>query len=246
MTGARTAADGSEYDAGPYLPRRGGLPAHRRAAADCHGCPLFRNASQTVFGVGTARARLMLVGEQPGDQEDRQGKPFVGPAGGLLDRALREAGIDADQAYFTNAVKHFKFTAATRGKRRIHKPPSLRETTACRPWLVAELRLVAPEVVVALGATAGKALLGTSFRVSKDRGMPIPLVLENAAREGAGSETSLGERALVVATLHPAAVLRAEDREAPYAGLVSDLRVAAEALDRRSRPGTWSGTARGG
>ncbi len=176
----------------------------------------------------------MLVGEQPGDQEDRQGKPFVGPAGGLLDRALREAGLDADQSYFTNAVKHFKFSVATRSKRRIHKPPSLREMAACRPWLAAELRLVAPEVVVALGATAGKALLGPSFRVSKDRGMLIPLVLEKAARDGAGTETSLHERAMVVATLHPAAVLRAEDREAPYAGLVSDLRVAAEALERHS------------
>ncbi|POX36662.1 uracil-DNA glycosylase [Streptomyces sp. Ru73] len=217
MTGSGSDSDGQQYDATPFLPSRGGLPAHRRAAADCHGCPLFRDATQTVFGAGTSSARVMLVGEQPGDQEDRQGEPFVGPAGGLLKRALRDADIDAEQAYVTNAVKHFKFTLATRGKRRIHKAPSLREMTACRPWLTAELHLVGPEVVVALGATAGKALLGSSFRVSKDRGTLIPLPGDN-------------EDAVVVPTLHPSAILRADDREAAYAGLVSDLRVAADAL----------------
>ncbi|MFI1205029.1 UdgX family uracil-DNA binding protein [Streptomyces sp. NPDC020883] len=238
MSGTDHASDGSQdglqYDAGPYLPRRGGLPAHRRAAADCRGCPLFRDASQTVFGTGSSSARIMLVGEQPGDQEDRQGKPFVGPAGGLLRKALREVGLDEDRVYFTNAVKHFKFSSATRGKRRIHKPPSLREMAACRPWLTAELRLVTPEVVVALGATAGRALLGPSFRVSKDRGVPIPLVEEGAP----GGKTAPGKvgkgggaSACVVATLHPAAILRAEDRAAPYAGLVSDLRVAAGTLE---------------
>ncbi|MYT28591.1 MULTISPECIES: UdgX family uracil-DNA binding protein [unclassified Streptomyces] len=226
--------EGLRYDATPYLPRRGGLPAHRRAAADCQGCPLFRNASQTVFGAGSTSARIMLVGEQPGDQEDRQGKPFVGPAGGLLHKALREAGLDEDQAYFTNAVKHFKFSAATRGKRRIHKPPSLREMTACRPWLAAELRLVAPEVVVALGSTAGRALLGPSFRVTKDRGVLIPLTQESASGGKAAPGTGADGQAYVVATLHPAAILRAEDREAPYAGLVSDLRVAVGALERDS------------
>ncbi|MFG2287733.1 UdgX family uracil-DNA binding protein [Streptomyces sp. NPDC048595] len=217
--------DGKQYDATPYLPRRGGLAAHRRAAADCQGCPLFQDASGTVFGAGSSSAALMLVGEQPGDQEDRRGEPFVGPAGGLLRKAMREAGLEEEQSYFTNAVKHFKFTTAAKGKRRIHKPPSLREMTACRPWLTAELRLVDPEVVVALGATAGKALLGPSFRVTHDRGTLI-----SAPEEGAPGAAA-GARGLIVATLHPAAILRAEDREEPYAGLVSDLRVAARALN---------------
>ncbi|MGW2628810.1 UdgX family uracil-DNA binding protein [Streptomyces chattanoogensis] len=229
MAGRGSDADGQQYDATPYLPRRGGLAAHQRAAADCQGCPLYQDATGTVFGAGNPSARLMLVGEQPGDQEDRQGKPFVGPAGGLLRKALREAGLDEDQAYFTNAVKHFKFTVAARGKRRIHKPPSLREMTACRPWLAAELRLVDPEVVVALGATAGKALLGPSFRVTKDRGALIPLAEARAQGDGTQGAAHDGE-AFVVATLHPAAILRAEDRETPYAGLLSDLRVAAGAL----------------
>ncbi|MDX3644666.1 UdgX family uracil-DNA binding protein [Streptomyces sp. MB09-02B] len=220
--------DPRAYDAEPFLPGRGGLPAHRRAAADCQGCPLHEDATQTVFGTGDGSARLLLVGEQPGDQEDRQGEPFVGPAGRLLRRALDEAGIDWDTAYVTNAVKHFKFTRPPgRGKRRIHKAPDLREVAACRPWLLAELRLVQPEIVVALGATAGKALLGGSFRVTKDRGTLLPLPAGGA------------EGAYVVATLHPSAVLRADDRDAAYAGLVSDLRVAAEALaesEPRSRP----------
>ncbi|AJT62030.1 hypothetical protein T261_0340 [Streptomyces lydicus] len=229
MAGRGGDSDAQQYDATPYLPRRGGLAAHRRAAADCQGCPLYQDATGTVFGAGNPSARLMLVGEQPGDQEDRQGKPFVGPAGGLLRKALREAGLDEDQAYFTNAVKHFKFTVAARGKRRIHKPPSLREMTACRPWLAAELRLVDPEVVVALGATAGKALLGPSFRVTKDRGALIPLAEGRTQGDGTRGAAYDGE-GLLVATLHPAAILRAEDRETPYAGLVSDLRVAAGAL----------------
>ncbi|MGI5400998.1 UdgX family uracil-DNA binding protein [Streptomyces sp. CA-135486] len=211
------------YDAAPYVPERGGLPAHRRAAADCHGCPLFENATQTVFGKGDPSARIVLVGEQPGDQEDKQGEPFVGPAGRLLRKAMEEAGIDADAAYLTNAVKHFKFTEAERGKRRIHKAPSLREMTACRPWLVAELHLVRPDVVVALGATAGKALLGRSFQVTKDRGALIPL-------------PDVDEKRYVVATLHPSAVLRSDDREAAYAGLLSDLRVAAKALESPQSP----------
>ncbi|WP_079124279.1 UdgX family uracil-DNA binding protein [Streptomyces sp. NBRC 110611] len=227
---ARPGSAGQRYDAGPYVPRRGGIAALRRAAEDCQGCPLYQDASQTVFGAGDASARAMFVGEQPGDQEDRQGEPFVGPAGGLLKKAMREAGLDVDQAYFTNAVKHFKFTLATKGKRRIHKPPSLREMSACRPWLTAELRLVGPEVVVALGATAGKALLGPSFRVTKDRGALIPLPEEH---EPGGRRTGqAGEGGYVVATVHPAAILRAEDRRKPYEGLVSDLRVAAGALAR--------------
>jgi uracil-DNA glycosylase family protein len=221
----KAQAEASPYDATPYLPRRGGLTAHRRAAAECRGCPLFENATQTVFGQGDSSARIVLVGEQPGDQEDKRGEPFVGPAGRLLGKALDEAGIDRDTAYVTNAVKHFKFTTSGGGKRRIHKAPDLREMTACRPWLLAELRLVAPEVVVALGATAGKALLGSSFRVTKDRGTLIPMPEED-------ENPASGEDAqrYVVATLHPSAVLRADDREAAYAGLLSDLKVAAKAL----------------
>ncbi|MET7568337.1 UdgX family uracil-DNA binding protein [Streptomyces sp. NPDC005492] len=212
------------YDATPYLPERGGLPAHRQAAAECRGCPLFEKATRAVFGKGTSTARIVLVGEQPGDQEDRRGEPFVGPAGQLLDKALAEAGIDRDSTYVTNAVKHFKFTLAESGKRRIHKPPDLRELTACRPWLRAELRLIRPEVVVALGATAAKALLGRSFRVTKDRGTLIPLPDEDGGGE-------VAER-WAMATIHPSAVLRSDDREAAYAGLVADLEVAARALRR--------------
>ncbi|UUU28957.1 UdgX family uracil-DNA binding protein [Streptomyces sp. CA-210063] len=222
--------DPRAYDAEPYLPSRGGLSAHRRAAADCRGCPLHEGATQTVFGKGNESARLLLVGEQPGDQEDRQGEPFVGPAGRLLRRALDEAGIDMDAAYVTNAVKHFKFTLPPGGgKRRIHKAPDLHEVAACRPWLLAELRLVRPEVVVALGATAAKALLGSSFRVTKDRGalLPMPPGGSDGASE-AGEDQA--DHPYVVATLHPSAVLRADDREGAYAGLVSDLKVAAEAL----------------
>ncbi|TVL89560.1 UdgX family uracil-DNA binding protein [Streptomyces sp. SAJ15] len=218
--------DGAEpeeaYSAEPFVPRRGGLTALRKAAAECRGCPLHREATQTVFGEGDAGARIVLVGEQPGDQEDRRGRPFVGPAGGVLTRALEEAGIDPDQAYVTNAVKHFKFTLVPeRGKRRIHKTPNLHELTACRPWLGAELRLVDPEVIVALGATAGKALLGPSFRVTRQRGMLLPCpAVDGYAPSGE----------CLVATIHPSAVLRADDREAVYQGLVADLRVAAELL----------------
>ncbi|MFG2790587.1 UdgX family uracil-DNA binding protein [Streptomyces sp. NPDC048419] len=205
------------YTAEPFLPERGGLPALRKAAADCRGCPLHRDATQTVFGEGDAHARVMLVGEQPGDQEDRQGKPFVGPAGKLLDRALEEAGIDPADAYVTNAVKHFKFTQAEPGKRRIHKAPTLREMTACGPWLAAELAVVEPELIVVLGATAGKALLGSSFRVTQVRGT----VME---------EEIHGRAERLVPTVHPSSVLRADDREAAYQGLVSDLGAAARLL----------------
>ncbi len=205
------------YTAAPFLPTRGGLPALRKAAATCRGCPLHRDATQTVFGTGKATARLMLVGEQPGDQEDRQGTPFVGPAGHLLDRALADAGLDPADAYVTNAVKHFKFTRAEPRKRRIHKAPTLREAAACAPWLAAELAAVEPEMVVVLGATAGKALLGSSFRVTHVRGT----VLE---------EEIHGHRRRLVPTVHPSAVLRSDDRDAAYQGLVSDLKVAARAL----------------
>jgi uracil-DNA glycosylase len=214
-----TKAPEDAYTAQPFVPDHGGLPALRRAAAQCRGCPLHRDATQTVFGAGKADARVMLVGEQPGDQEDRQGKPFVGPAGRLLDRALEEAGIDPAEAYVTNAVKHFKFTQAEPRKRRIHKAPSLREMTACGPWLAAELAVVEPELIVILGATAGKALLGSSFRVGEARGA----LLEQEIH---------GRPEKLVATVHPSSVLRAqdEDREAAYQGLVSDLKVAARAL----------------
>ncbi|NUP22431.1 MAG: UdgX family uracil-DNA binding protein [Streptomyces sp.] len=215
-----TRAPEDAYTAEPFVPDHGGLTALRRAAADCHGCPLYRDATQTVFGTGAPHARVMLVGEQPGDQEDRQGKPFVGPAGKLLDRALAEAGIDPGEAYVTNAVKHFKFTRTEPRKRRIHKAPSLREMTACGPWLAAELAVVKPELIVLLGASAGKALLGSSFRVGELRGA----VLEREVH---------GRPERLVATVHPSSVLRARDdadREAAYKGLVADLKVAARAL----------------
>ncbi|MDX2675907.1 UdgX family uracil-DNA binding protein [Streptomyces soliscabiei] len=212
-----TRAPEDAYTAGPFVPKHGGLTALREAAAGCRGCPLHRDATQTVFGAGAADARVMLVGEQPGDQEDRQGKPFVGPAGKLLDRALAEAGIDPGDAYVTNAVKHFKFTQAEPRKRRIHKAPNLREMTACAPWLAAELALVEPELIVVLGATAGKALLGSSFRVGEVRGT----VLE---------EEIHGRRERLVPTVHPSSVLRADDRESAYQGLVQDLRTAARVL----------------
>jgi DNA polymerase len=199
--------------AAPYVPATTDLAKLRRAAAGCQGCPLHRDATQTVFGEGPRRARIVLVGEQPGDQEDRAGVPFVGPAGRLLDSALEEAGIDRSAAYLTNVVKHFKFRTA--GKRRIHATPDTFEVAACKPWLVAELSAVSPEVVVLLGATAAKAVLGPSFRVTKSRGVLM------AAPEGG---------AQLLATLHPSAVLRADDRVAAKAGLVSDLRVAASVL----------------
>ncbi|MEZ7130206.1 UdgX family uracil-DNA binding protein [Nonomuraea sp. AD125B] len=195
--------------AGDFLPDRLDLASLRAAAARCEGCDLYRDATQTVFGEGPGKAAFMLVGEQPGDQEDRQGHPFVGPAGRVLDRGLEEAGIARDDVYVTNAVKHFSWVP--RGKRRIHQKPTAGEITACRPWLEAELAAVEPRVVVVLGATAARSLLGAAFRVTRHRGEAV----------------SLGDR-LAVATIHPSAVLRAPDREAAYAGFLSDLRAAAE------------------
>jgi len=200
--------------AAPFVPETTDLDALRAAAPDCRGCPLWEPATQVVFGRGSAGARLMLVGEQPGDQEDQRGLPFVGPAGHLLVRALDEAGVDRSQAYVTNSVKHFKFTV--RGKRRIHATPDTYEVAACRPWLVAELAAVRPELVVLLGATAAKTVYGPSFRVTQQRGT----VMEWPSPDG--------PRAL--ATIHPSAVLRADDQDAALAGLVADLRVAAQAL----------------
>ncbi|WP_055587950.1 UdgX family uracil-DNA binding protein [Peterkaempfera griseoplana] len=214
-----TAGTGPEdgYDAAPFVPEGADLARLRSAAAGCRGCPLHLQATQTVFGAGEPSSAMVLVGEQPGDVEDRRGRPFVGPAGKVLDRALAEAGIDPGEVYVTNAVKHFKFVLQERGKRRMHEAPSRREVTACRPWLVAELRLVSPRVVVALGATAAKALLGPSFRVTREHGVVLPL----PPLDGVDPEVE------VVATTHPSAVLRADDRESVYAGMVADLRVAA-------------------
>lgn len=184
------------------------------AARGCHGCDLYRHASQTVFGRGPADASVMLVGEQPGDQEDRAGEPFVGPAGKILDDALRAAGIDRAATYVTNAVKHFKFVPAERGPRRIHKTPGAAEIVACRPWLLAEMALVKPRVLVVLGATAGKALLGSDFTVNRNRGMRLDWPA------GAPAEVAAIR---LTATIHPSAVLRADDPDTAFAGLVADL-----------------------
>ena len=188
------------------------ITALREAVQRCEGCPIHANATQAVFGEGALSSDVMLVGEQPGDQEDRAGAPFVGPAGKLLDRALAEADIDRRRTYVTNAVKHFKWRA--RGTRRIHDKPSWTEQMACRPWLEAELALVKPRALVLMGATAAQSLLGKSFRVTQNRGIPL--------------DSDLAE--LVTATIHPSAVLRAEDRDAMFAGLVDDLRTVAAAL----------------
>jgi uracil-DNA glycosylase family protein len=202
-------------DATPFLPERRTLSTLRKAAAGCRGCHLWRGASQTVFGEGLRRSRVMFVGEQPGDQEDRQGKPFVGPAGKELDRGLEAAGIARDEAYVTNVVKHFKFEE--RGRRRIHQTPKRFEIDACRPWLDGELRVVEPEALVLLGATAAKAVFGSAFRLTQHRGELL--------------ESDLAP--IVAATVHPSAILRAHDDEARIAqreSFAEDLRVVAQAL----------------
>ena len=201
-----------------FLPERRGLAALREAAADCRGCSLYRNATQTVFGEGPSSAEVVFVGEQPGDQEDRQGRPFVGPAGKLLDRALSDANIDRRKVFITNVVKHFKFQP--RGKRRIHKRPSAEEVRACAPWFRAELEAVKPTALVALGATAAQDLFGRSFRVTKERGKRL--------------DSDLAP--VVMATIHPSAILRAEDedREQEYERFVADLRVLAGELRKAS------------
>jgi uracil-DNA glycosylase len=204
-------------DATPFLPERRTLSALREAAAGCRGCHLWRRATQTVFGEGLKRARVMLVGEQPGDKEDLAGKPFVGPAGRELDKGLEAAGIPRREAYVTNVVKHFKFVE--RGRRRIHQTPKRFEIDACRPWLDAELDVVEPEALVLLGATAAKALLGSSFRLTRHR-----------------SELLDSELApIVTATIHPSAILRQQDdasRAAEREAFAEDLRVVARALAR--------------
>ena len=195
----------------------------KAAAPDCRGCELYEDATQVVFGRGAPDARLVLVGEQPGDVEDQRGLPFVGPAGRLLRDAVGDAGIDPSVIYLTNTVKHFRFEL--RGKRRIHQTPGPAHITACRPWLVSEFALLRPEIVVALGATAAKALFGPSFRVTKSRGE----VLDWPASAQHPEDFPVGElRAL--ATIHPSAVLRADDRDAAYAGLVDDLKIVSRLL----------------
>ncbi len=206
-----------------WVPAGADIDQLRTAARDCRGCELYKDATQTVFSQGDPTARVVLVGEQPGDQEDRQGVPFVGPAGRLLDRGLVDAGIDRSDAYVTNAVKHFRFSRSGPGKRRLHQTPDVAHINACRPWLEAELAILDPEVVVILGAIAGRALLGPSFRVTKQRGTLIPMPSrddEDFARKGG----------FMVPTVHPSAVLRADDPDTAYAAFLADLRVAAAAL----------------
>jgi uracil-DNA glycosylase len=201
-----------------FLPERKTLSSLREAAAGCRGCSLYRNATQTVFGDGPATADVVMVGEQPGDQEDRQGRPFVGPAGKLLDRALGDAGIDRRKVFITNVVKHFKFER--RGKRRIHRRPAAEEVRACAPWFRSELEVVKPKALVALGATAAQDLFGRSFRVTRERGRPL--------------DSDLAP--LVMATIHPSAILRADDaeREEEYDRFVGDLRALAREMGKAS------------
>ncbi|HEX6076489.1 MAG TPA: UdgX family uracil-DNA binding protein [Micromonosporaceae bacterium] len=206
-----------------FIPAGADLDALATAAKSCQGCELSRDATQTVFGTGPEHARVVLVGEQPGDIEDRRGAPFVGPAGRLLDRALEESGIARQGAYVTNAVKHFRFKMV--GKRRLHQTPDRDHIEACRPWLTAEFAVLDPELVVVLGATAVKALLGTTYRVTKDRGRLLPFEVPTNLNGG-----SHAAKALI--TTHPSAVLRTPDELRPkaYADLVADLKVAADAL----------------
>lgn len=213
--------------AAQWVPTGAGIDGLRAASRACQGCELHKggphSSVQTVFSKGVAPARVVFVGEQPGDQEDKQGFPFVGPAGQLLDRAMAEAGIDPRQAYVTNSVKHFRFTQSSPQQRRIHKTPEAPHLAACRPWLMAELAVLDPEVIVVLGATAGRALLGPAFRVTRQRGrlMPWP------ARTG---EPGTRQNPYLLATVHPSAVLRADDPDAAYAAFRDDLAIAASVL----------------
>jgi uracil-DNA glycosylase len=216
---ARTAPD----TAARFIPPRAGLPGLRKAAQDCTACPLYKTGTQTVFGEGPPIAQIMLVGEQPGDVEDRTGRPFVGPAGKLLDRALADAGLERGHVYVTNVVKHFKWVQ--RGKRRLHKRPGSLEIVACKPWLEAEIAVTKPQVILCLGATAAQALLGSGFRLTRERGRFVPSPLAP----------------FVAATVHPSSLLRlpdAESRHREYGRFVSDLRAAAAAIaDRLATPG---------
>ena len=210
--------DKSETSAEEFFPERKSIKAFREAAADCKACDLWEHGTQTVFGEGARRAEVVFVGEQPGNEEDLSGKPFVGPAGRLLDDALIEAGIDRPQTYVTNVVKHFKWEP--RGKRRIHKKPNATEIAACRPWLEAEIGLVKPKVIVCLGATAAQALLGSQFKVSKQRGQFI--------------ESTLAP--YIVATVHPSSILRAPDDETRHLEkrrFIDDLKKVAHVLSKK-------------
>jgi len=197
-----------------YLPQRKSLKTLKEAVQECRGCDLYKHATQAVLGEGKAKSKLMLVGEQPGDQEDKQGHPFVGPAGRVLDKALEEAGIDRETVYVTNAVKHFKFTP--QGKRRIHKKPNSEEVRACEPWLDAEIKVIKPKIIAVMGATAAQALLGPKIRVTKDRGR------------------FFGDDPLITPTVHPSSILRAPDEAARHeqmAAFVDDLKLIAKRLD---------------
>jgi uracil-DNA glycosylase family protein len=214
--------------AADFVPATKDLDELSTAAHTCKGCDLYLNATQTVFGEGAPGADIMIVGEQPGDQEDRAGAPFVGPAGKLLDKALAAADVDRDGLYVTNAVKHFKFTLPERGKRRIHKTPSRTEVVACRPWLFAEMMSVQPDVIVLLGATAAKSLMGNDFRLTAHRGEALQLP-ESA------KTTNLDFDPDVVVSAHPSSVLRGPqaDRKTAFDALVADLRFAAARLTRK-------------
>jgi len=205
----------SQDSARNLIPQSPNLTSLREAAADCRACDLWENATQTVFGEGARRAKILFIGEQPGNEEDLKGKPFVGPAGKLFDQALEEAGIDRRQTYVTNVVKHFKWEP--RGKRRIHKKPNTTEIQACRPWLEAEIAAVKPRIIVCLGATAAQTLLGKEFRVSRQRGQPVP--------------SSLAP--LVMATVHPSSILRAADEQSRRSEMqlfIDDLKLVTDAL----------------
>jgi DNA polymerase len=210
-----------------WVPDDPTLDTLAEAVQGCRGCELYRDATQAVMGEGPRSAKLLLLGEQPGDREDVEGKPFVGPAGNLLAEALGDAGIEPAQVYRTNAVKHFRWSG-TRGKQRIHKNPGQVHIAACGPWMVAELDLVRPEGLVLLGATAGKAVYGASFRVGAARGR-----LADFPPELPGHHQPSHAPGWVLATTHPAAVLRSRERDADYERLVADLRVAVAALDEQ-------------
>jgi DNA polymerase len=219
----------AKRSAAEFVPDSHDLDTLSEAAECCKGCDLYLDANQTVFGAGAPDADMMLVGEQPGDQEDKAGAPFVGPAGKLLDKALAAAGVDRDRLYVTNAVKHFKFTLPERGKRRIHKTPSRTEVVACRPWLFAEMLSVEPDVVVLLGATAAKSLMGNDFRLTAHRGEALHLPITDEIAD-------LDFDPEIVVSAHPSSVLRGppQDREKAFDALVSDLRFAAGRLTRRT------------
>lgn len=212
------------------VPATKSLTRLRASAADCRACHLHENATRTVFGAGTRNATIMLVGEQPGDLEDREGEPFVGPAGRLLDRALLEAGVDRSRLYVTNAVKHFKFRRQSGGKRRIHAKPDAAELAACRPWLHAEMAAVRPEMIVILGATAAATLLGPGFRVTAQRGRLLRW--DEVAKKSPLQRTTTTDKptwlppaeTIIVPTVHPSSVLRSRERDQAYAAFVRDLR----------------------